>query len=474
MRLAELAHHLALHVAASQHAGRALGGANLEPQVPQDAREREDVALVAIIHRDEHLAALRRGKLVADRELRLSVCFGVALRDAHHLARRLHLRAEHHVGAREAAPWHHCLLHAEPVEPPIVGRQVQVGDLLPRHDARRALGERNTRGLRDERHRSARARVCLDHIDLLALDGILHVHQAAHAKRHGNARRGIAQLRHERVGEAKGRNARGGIARMDTGLLDMLQDAADIDLVPVAERVHVAFHSALEESVEVDWVVRRDPRGLGHVLPQVLRVVGDHHAAATQHVARAHEQREPDPRRNLLRLLEAPRLARRRIHDAHAVQQGTESLAVLGKVDGVGLRAHDLHAGIGERAGQLERGLAAERHHHAVGALHINDVHDVLVGKRLEVQPVGRVVVGGDGFGVAVHHDGLEAAARQRVARVHAAVVELDALANTVGPRAQNHHLGLARAGHLVCRNATARVGRYPHEALVGLVVILR
>ena len=176
----------------------------------------------------------------------------------------------------------------------------------------------------------------------------------------------------------------------------------------------------------------------------------------------------------MLRLLEAPCLARRRIHDAHAVQQSAESLAVLGKVDGVGLRAHDLHAGIGERAGQLERGLAAERHHHAVGALHINDIHDILVGKRLEVQPVGRVVVGGDGFGVAVHHDGLEAAARQRVARVHAAVVELDALTNTVGPRAQNHHLGLVRAGYLVCRNATTRVGRYPHEALVGLVVILR
>ncbi len=148
---------------------------------------------------------------------------GNSARDAHDLARRLHLRAEHHVSAWEAAPRHHRFLHAEPVEAPVVGRQVQVGHLLPRHDARRALGERNARRLRDERHRSARARVCLDHIDLLTLDGILHVHQAAHAQAQRQAARDGAQLRSRARRKAERRRAAGRIARMDTRHLDMLQ-----------------------------------------------------------------------------------------------------------------------------------------------------------------------------------------------------------------------------------------------------------
>ena len=71
----------------------------------------------------------------------------------------------------------------------------------------------------------------------------------------------------------------------------------------------------------------------------------------------------------------------------------------------------------------------------------LDDVQHVLEGQRLEVQPVGGVVVGAHGLRVAVHHDGLEAHFRSANDRVHAAVVELDALADAVGPTAENHHL---------------------------------
>ena len=39
---------------------------------------------------------------------------------------------------------------------------------------------------------------------------------------------------------------------MDTGLLDVLHDPADVDLLAVAERVHVDLDRVLEEAVEVD------------------------------------------------------------------------------------------------------------------------------------------------------------------------------------------------------------------------------
>jgi hypothetical protein len=71
----------------------------------------------------------------------------------------------------------------------------------------------------------------------------------------------------------------------------------------------------------------------------------------------------------------------------------------------------------------------------------LDHLHDVLEGQRLEVQPVRGVVVGADRFGITVDHDGLEARLAQRQRGMHAAVVELDALADTIGAAAQDHDL---------------------------------
>jgi hypothetical protein len=73
--------------------------------------------------------------------------------------------------------------------------------------------------------------------------------------------------------------------------------------------------------------------------------------------------------------------------------------------------------------------------------LDAHDLQHVLQGQRLEVEAVRGVVVGGDGFRVAVDHDGLVPVLAQRQRRVHAAVVELDALADAVGTAAQHHDL---------------------------------
>ena len=84
----------------------------------------------------------------------------------------------------------------------------------------------------------------------------------------------------------------------------------------------------------------------------------------------------------------------------------------------------------------------------AVLLLDAEDLEDVLEGQRLEVEAVGGVVVGGDGLGVAVDHDGLEAGLGQREAGVAAAVVELDALADAVGAAAEDDDLAVGgRAG---------------------------
>ena len=48
------------------------------------------------------------------------------------------------------------------------------------------------------------------------------------------------------------------------------------------------------------------------------------------------------------------------------VEQPLEAVAVLGEIDGVGRGAEDRHARLLERAGELQRRLAAELHDDAV------------------------------------------------------------------------------------------------------------
>ena len=106
-----------------------------------------------------------------------------------------------------------------------------------------------------------------------------------------------------------------------------------------------------------------------------------------------------------------------------------------------GLVPDDRHAGLLQPARQLQRRLAAELDDDALRALQVHDLHDVLEGQRLEVQAVRGVVVRGDGFRVAVDHDRFVADLLQREGGVHAAIVELDALADAVRPAAEDDDL---------------------------------
>ena len=227
---------------------------------------------------------------------------------------------------------------------------------------------------------------------------------------------------------------------MDAALLDVLEHGAHVGLVAVAERVDVELDGVLEEGVQVDGMVGRDLRGLLHVAGEVLVVVDDGHAAPAQHVAGTNQQGVPDAPGHPPGLVDGLGHARGRVGDLEAVEQGGEAVAVLGEVDGLGLGPHDGHAGGLEARRQVDGGLAAQRDDDPRRPLDLDDVHDVLEGERLEVQAVGRVVVGRDGLGVAVDHDRLEAQVAQGIRGVHAAVVELYALADAVGAGREDHH----------------------------------
>ena len=80
-------------------------------------------------------------------------------------------------------------------------------------------------------------------------------------------------------------------------------------------------------------------------------------------------------------------------------------------------------------------------HDHAVRAFSLDDRSNVLKIDRLEVQNIARIVVGTDGFGVAVIHYRGDPHIAQGVAGVHAAVVKLDALPDAIRTAADDEDL---------------------------------
>ncbi len=170
-------------------------------------------------------------------------------------------------------------------------------------------------------------------------------------------------------------------------------------------------------------------------------------------------------------------VARRR--DAQPLDQFAELVPILGQVDGLGRRAQDRHTGGLQAVGQVERRLPAVLDDDAgqlsAGPFALDNVEHILEGQRLEVEPVAGVVVGAHRLRVAVDHDRLVAQFLQGKAGMAAAVVELDALADAVGPAAQNDHLLAVRGQRfalaLIAAVEVGRVGLKLSRTGVDLVV---
>ena len=173
-----------------------------EPELGEAARRDHPRRLVAVGERQEDHA--RRRQPVARRALALGERETERAVDAHHLAGRAHLGAEHGVDVGEAVEREHRLLHRD--VPADRGRSQQpfVAQLVERgaeHHARRGLGQRHAGRLAHERHRAARAWVGFDHEDVAVFHRVLHVEQPADVERVGE-RAGGASICVDDVGVA--------------------------------------------------------------------------------------------------------------------------------------------------------------------------------------------------------------------------------------------------------------------------------
>ena len=187
---------------------------------------------------------------------------------------------------------------------------------------------------------------------------------------------------------------------------------------------------------------RRAPRRRRPPSPRATSpsVVADPHRAPAEHVRRPHEHRVADPRGDRGRLVRrsrrSPTPGSGRRPRRRAAPNRSRSSARSIASNGVPRIAE---AGPLDRARELERRLAAELDADADRLLALEHREHRLLVERLEVEPVGRVVVGRDGLRVAVDHHRLVPLRAEALRGVDAAVVELDPLADPVRAAAEDH-----------------------------------
>ena len=95
-----------------------------------------------------------------------------------------------------------------------------------------------------------RPRVGLEHVEHALADRELHVEQPHHADALGDRERRVAHPVDHVAAERDRRQRARRVARVDAGLLDVLHDAADVELGAVVERVDVDLDRVVEEPVD--------------------------------------------------------------------------------------------------------------------------------------------------------------------------------------------------------------------------------
>ena len=237
-------------------------------------------------------------------------------------------------------------------------------------------------------------------------------------------------------GEGHRRQCARRVTGVDPGLLDMFHDPGEVELLAVEDGIDIDLDRVVKESVDEHRVVGSDLGCPRQIVGEHRLVVDDLHAATAEDVARPHEDGVADVIRDRLRLWKGRRGSVLGSRESSGREDASERASLLGEVDGLRAGAHDRNACVLERLREAERRLAPELDDHAderAGLLlEMDDLQYILEGERLEVEAIGGVVVGRDGLRIAIDHDGLVAGVAQGERGVHARVVELDPLTDSV------------------------------------------
>src|SRR3989337_473376 len=182
---------------------------------------------------------------------------------------------------------------------------------------------------------------------------------------------------------------------MDARLLDVLLDAADEDVPPVRDDVHIDLRRVVEVLVHKNGMVPRHPCGGGHEVLEILLAVHDLHPSTAEDIRRSHEYGIANLRGKRADLVEAEARGSLRLRDPQAAHESRELPPVLREIDGRGRRPKNLRLrvttreGFREGDGKVDGGLTAELQDHSVRVFLFDDVQDVLELERFEIEAAG-------------------------------------------------------------------------------------
>jgi len=330
-------------------------------------------------------------------------------------------------------------------------------EALAQCDLRGNAGDGVARRLRRERGGAGDARVHLDDTVLAAgcpvvVPRELDVTATLNAEFPDDLQRGVAHLLVAVVGDHLRRRDDHRLARVDTHRVEVLHVADDDGrIVGVAHHLVLQFDPARDGLGDEDFAVPREAETLTDALEEFVHLVDDARPRPAERVGRASDDGQTTDfvDRGLDAVTERVFVdtahflafverdgdgAGDRLPDLlHAL---AEEVAVLGRVDGVERRPHDIHvvcfqdAFLGEFGGDVQAGLAAEAGDHAVRLFLPDDLCDGLGRDGFDVHPVGHLGVGHDRRGVRVDEDDSRTLLLQGSAGLRAGVVELGGLAD--------------------------------------------
>ncbi len=228
---------------------------------------------------------------------------------------------------------------------------------------------------------------------------------------------------------------------MNTGLLDVFHHGGDKGVLSVGNGIRLCLNGIFEIFINQYRPVGCHTHSSSHVVAQHGFIVNNFHTASAKNIGGSHHERVANAIGNADSAIHVRGHIAFGHGDTKLLHHSIELLAILCKINHLRRCTEDVDACLLELPGNIERSLSAKLADNAFGLFLFIDLQDVFDGKRLEVEFVGGVIIRGNGFGVAVDHNGFIVHVTQGECGMDTAVVELNPLSDPVGAAAKNHHL---------------------------------
>ena len=435
--------------------GNGLGGAFCgiegQTQIIEPLGQGDHFRVVSGLHAEQHPGGfagvqVRHGEACGGESLEHGLPQGPA--DAQHFAGGLHLGTQNGVGVVELfkGEYRHLyrIVGGCPVQSIPIAQLRQPG---AQHDPGSQVHHGHSGDLADVGHGAGGPGIDLDDVQLILVDQVLDVHQPFGAHGQGQLPGTLADPVEKFVAEIVGGINGDGVTAVNACPLDMLHDAGNQHVLPVRDYIHFQL-GAGHIFVDEHRIVNASGEDPLHIPLCLLRTPGDGHVLPADDVGGPQQHRVaklPGGFQSLGQGVDPPAPG---TADAEVLQQVVKPGPVLRQIDAVGAGAQNGDSLAVQVLGELDGGLTAESYHHAHWLLHLENVHHILPAQRFKVEPVGGIVVGGDGLRVVVDDDHIIAHFLEGPDAVNTAVVKFNALADSDGAGAQHHNHRFPTPGH--------------------------